>query len=121
MIRATVLEAAHPQIGAALVDNSTFVAHPWRRLRNTFLSMRRVFGADLKWHGTPWRPPGSTGCTLRTSGSDARGRSYDAMDRAARLGGRHSSRAPSPCAGSEVASRSTRTPWSRCTPSTVRS
>lgn len=28
MIRATVLEAAHPQIGAALLDNSTFVAHP---------------------------------------------------------------------------------------------
>ncbi|WP_414079839.1 oxygenase MpaB family protein [Streptomyces sp. CL7] len=38
--------AAHPQIGAAFVDNSTFVAHPWRRLRNTFLSMRRMFGAD---------------------------------------------------------------------------
>ncbi|MGH8881513.1 MAG: oxygenase MpaB family protein, partial [Stackebrandtia sp.] len=35
VVRATVLEAAHPQVGAALLDNSTFVAHPWRRLRNT--------------------------------------------------------------------------------------
>ena len=61
MIRATVLEAAHPQIGAALADNSTFVAHPWRRLRNTFLSMRRMFGGIRR--NANVRPPASTGCT----------------------------------------------------------
>ncbi|MDK1476861.1 oxygenase MpaB family protein [Streptomyces sp. 549] len=82
LIRATVLEAAHPQVGAALVDNSTFVAHPWRRLRNTFLSMRRMFSPDPaerereaarlnRLHG-------------RMNGSDSRGRAYDAMDRPTR-------------------------------------
>lgn len=35
VVRATVLEAAHPQIGAALADNSSFVVHPWRLLRAT--------------------------------------------------------------------------------------
>jgi uncharacterized protein (DUF2236 family)/Ca2+-binding EF-hand superfamily protein len=82
MIRATVLEAAHPQIGAALVDNSTFVAHPWRRLRNTFLSMRRMFGAD-----PAVREREATRLNrlhARMSGSDSRGRAYDAMDRATR-------------------------------------
>ncbi|MCQ6551667.1 oxygenase MpaB family protein [Streptomyces sp. C10-9-1] len=82
LIRATVLEAAHPQVGAALVANSTFVAHPWRRLRNTLLSLRRMFDADPavrereaarlnRLHG-------------RMSGSDSRGRAYDAMDRPTR-------------------------------------
>ena len=46
VVRATVLEAAHPQIGAALADNSSFVVHPWRRLRNTLVSLQRMFGAD---------------------------------------------------------------------------
>jgi len=78
MVRATVLEAAHPQIGAALIDNSTFVAHPWRRLRNTLVSMQRMFGPDddvrqreaarlNRLHG-------------RMSGKDAQQRPYDAMD-----------------------------------------
>lgn len=80
--RASVLEAAHPQIGAALVDNSTFVAHPWRRLRNTLLSTRRLTDEDERirrreaarlnrLHG-------------RISGIDAQGRPYDAMDPEAR-------------------------------------
>ncbi|MEU2118619.1 oxygenase MpaB family protein [Streptomyces sp. NPDC016459] len=82
MIRATVLEAAHPQIGAALVDNSTFVAHPWRRLRNTFLSMRRMFDPD-----PAVREREATRLNrlhARLSGSDARGRAYDALDRPTR-------------------------------------
>ncbi|QGV77326.1 oxygenase MpaB family protein [Streptomyces ficellus] len=82
MIRATVLEAAHPQIGAALVDNSTFVAHPWRRLRNTFLSMRRMFGADPAVRER--EAARLNRLHARMSGSDSRGRAYDAMDRAAR-------------------------------------
>ncbi|XQE77775.1 oxygenase MpaB family protein [Streptomyces microflavus] len=82
MIRATVLEAAHPQIGAALADNSTFVTHPWRRLRNTFLSMRRMFDADP---AVREREAGRLNrLHARMSGSDSRGRAYDAMDRAAR-------------------------------------
>ncbi|WPO76746.1 oxygenase MpaB family protein [Streptomyces sp. KN37] len=82
MIRATVLEAAHPQIGAALVDNSTFVAHPWRRLRNTFLSMRRMFGPDPAVRER--EAARLNRLHARMSGSDSRGRAYDAMDRATR-------------------------------------
>ena len=82
MIRATVLEAAHPQIGAALVDNSTFVAHPWRRLRNTFLSMRRMFDTDPAVRER--EAARLNRLHARMSGSDSRGRAYDAMDRAAR-------------------------------------
>ncbi|MFF2944495.1 oxygenase MpaB family protein [Streptomyces niveus] len=82
MIRATVLEAAHPQIGAALVDNSTFVAHPWRRLRNTFLSMRRMFGTDVAERER--EAARLNRLHARMSGSDSRGRAYDAMDRATR-------------------------------------
>ncbi|MGW6392944.1 oxygenase MpaB family protein [Streptomyces sp. NPDC055103] len=82
MIRATVLEAAHPQIGAALVDNSTFVAHPWRRLRNTFLSMRRMFDADPAVRER--EAARLNRLHTRMSGSDSRGRAYDAMDRATR-------------------------------------
>lgn len=78
MIRATVLEAAHPQIGAALLDSSTFVAHPWRRLRNTLLSMQRMFGADdhvrLREAARLNRLHG------RLNGTDAQDRPYDAMD-----------------------------------------
>ncbi|WDV34123.1 oxygenase MpaB family protein [Streptomyces sp. AD16] len=82
IIRATVLEAAHPQIGAALADNSTFVAHPWRRLRNTFLSMRRMFDADPAVRER--EAARLNRLHARMSGSDTRGRSYDAMDRATR-------------------------------------
>ena len=82
MIRATVLEAAHPQIGAALVDNSTFVAHPWRRLRNTFLSMRRMFDADPAVRER--EAARLNRLHARMSGTDSRGRAYDAMDREAR-------------------------------------
>lgn len=82
MIRATVLEAAHPQIGAALADNSTFMAHPWRRLRNTFLSMRRMFDADPASRAR--EAARLNRLHARMSGSDSRGRAYDAMDRPAR-------------------------------------
>ncbi|WP_369180730.1 oxygenase MpaB family protein [Streptomyces mutabilis] len=82
MIRATVLEAAHPQIGAALLDNSTFVAHPWRRLRNTFLSMRRMYSGDPVVRER--EAARLNRLHARMSGTDPRGRAYDAMDRATR-------------------------------------
>ncbi|MFJ2782922.1 MULTISPECIES: oxygenase MpaB family protein [unclassified Streptomyces] len=82
MVRATVLEAAHPQIGAALTDNSTFVAHPWRRLRNTFLSMRRMFGAEEEVRRR--EAARLNRLHARMAGSDARDRPYDAMDPGAR-------------------------------------
>lgn len=80
--RASVLEAAHPQIGAALIGNSTFVARPWRRLRNTLLSTRRLIDEDeevrLREAARLNRLHG------RISGTDAHGRPYDAMDPEAR-------------------------------------
>ncbi|MET9604092.1 oxygenase MpaB family protein [Streptomyces sp. NPDC006512] len=78
IVRATVLEAAHPQIGAALVDNSTFVAHPWRRLHNTFLSLQRMFGADDAVREREAKRLNRL--HARLSGADARDRPYDAMD-----------------------------------------
>ncbi|MFF8917206.1 oxygenase MpaB family protein [Streptomyces sp. NPDC015032] len=78
MIRATVLEAAHPQIGAALIDNSTFVAHPWRRLRNTLVSLQRMFGTDD--HQRQREAARLNRLHARLSGADAQDRPYDAMD-----------------------------------------
>ncbi|GGY41076.1 oxygenase MpaB family protein [Streptomyces djakartensis] len=78
MVRATVLEAAHPQIGAALIDNSTFVAHPWRRLRNTLVSLQRMFGADD--HVRQREAARLNRLHARLGGTDARNRPYDAMD-----------------------------------------
>lgn len=78
MIRATVLEAAHPQIGAALIDNSVFVAHPWRRLWNTFRSLQRMFGADEQVRER--EAARLNRMHARLSGTDARDRPYDAMD-----------------------------------------
>ncbi|MFI8192227.1 oxygenase MpaB family protein [Streptomyces sp. NPDC085946] len=78
IVRATVLEAAHPQIGAALVDNSTFVAHPWRRLRNTFISMQRMFGADEHARQREAARLNRLHARLRGTGADSR--PYDAMD-----------------------------------------
>src|SRR5687768_16505517 len=74
MIRATVLEAAHPQIGAALIENSTFVVHPWRRLSNTFTSLRRMFGADD--HVRQREATRLNRMHARLHGTDARDRPY---------------------------------------------
>ncbi|WP_431784587.1 oxygenase MpaB family protein [Streptomyces chumphonensis] len=82
LVRATVLEAAHPQVGAALVDHSTFVAHPWRRLRNTFFSLRRMFSPDPAVRER--EAARLNRLHARMSGADARGRAYDARDRATR-------------------------------------
>ncbi|MGW0791556.1 oxygenase MpaB family protein [Streptomyces sp. NPDC002911] len=78
VVRATVLEAAHPQIGAALADNSSFVVHPWRRLRNTLVSLQRMFGADE--HTRQREAARLNRLHTRLSGTDASNRPYDAMD-----------------------------------------
>ncbi|MFH8757425.1 oxygenase MpaB family protein [Streptomyces atroolivaceus] len=78
VVRATVLEAAHPQIGAALADNSSFVVHPWRRLHNTLVSLQRMFGADE--HTRQREAARLNRLHSRLSGTDAGNRPYDAMD-----------------------------------------
>ncbi|WP_106401230.1 oxygenase MpaB family protein [Actinocorallia populi] len=80
--RASILEAAHPQIGAALVDHSTFVAHPWRRLRNTVVSTQRIVGGDERVRDK--ETARLNRLHSRISGTDSRGRPYDAMDPEAR-------------------------------------
>ncbi len=82
MIRATVLEAAHPQVGAALIDSSTFVAHPWRRLRNTLTSLQRMFGTDD--HTRQREAARLNRLHARLRGTDPHDRPYDAMDPDAR-------------------------------------
>ncbi|MEU3844388.1 oxygenase MpaB family protein [Streptomyces sp. NPDC028635] len=82
IVRATVLEAAHPQIGAALLDSSTFVTHPWRRLRNTLLSLQRMFGPDD--HVRQREAARLNRLHARLNGTDARHRPYDALDPAVR-------------------------------------
>jgi uncharacterized protein (DUF2236 family) len=82
VVRATVLEAAHPQIGAALIDNSTFVAHPWRRLRNTLNSTRRILDHDDTVRNR--EVARLNRLHARISGTDSQGRPYDALDAGAR-------------------------------------
>ncbi|MBY8883100.1 DUF2236 domain-containing protein, partial [Streptomyces sp. PLK6-54] len=82
MVRATVLEAAHPQVGAALIDNSTFVAHPWRRLRNTLRSLQRMFGDDDQVRQREAARLNRLHARLTGTGPDDR--PYDAMDPAVR-------------------------------------
>ncbi|GLY84420.1 oxygenase MpaB family protein [Actinoallomurus iriomotensis] len=80
--RATVLEAAHPQIGAALIANSTFVAHPWRRLRNTVLSAQRLVDPDERVRRR--EAARLNRLHARMAGTDAEGRPYTALDPGAR-------------------------------------
>ncbi|MFC5834786.1 oxygenase MpaB family protein [Nonomuraea insulae] len=80
--RATLLEAAHPQIGAALMENSTFLTHPWRRLRNTTMSSRRILDPDPRVRDR--EAARLNRLHARMSGTDAQGRPYDATDPEAR-------------------------------------
>jgi len=77
LVRALVLEAAHPQVGAALLANSTFVAHPWRRLWNTYRSLRRMFGADDEARAREAARLNRLHARLT---GDAGGQPYDALD-----------------------------------------
>ncbi|SDL47437.1 Uncharacterized conserved protein, DUF2236 family [Nonomuraea maritima] len=82
VVRATLLEAAHPQIGAALMEHSTFLTHPWRRLRNTATSARRILDPDPRVRDR--EVVRLNRLHARMSGTDAQGRPYDATDRDAR-------------------------------------
>ncbi|GGO07149.1 oxygenase MpaB family protein [Microbispora bryophytorum] len=80
--RAIVLEAAHPQIGAALITNSTFVAHPWRRLRNTVLSAQRMVDPDARVRQR--EAARLNRLHARITGTDVEGRPFNAADSEAR-------------------------------------
>ncbi|REF00791.1 oxygenase MpaB family protein [Thermomonospora umbrina] len=81
-VRATVLEAAHPQVGGALLDHSTFVVHPWRRLFNTITSIDRLVDEDV---AVQLREVDRLNrLHARITGTDERGRPYSALDADAR-------------------------------------
>ncbi|MEN3538021.1 oxygenase MpaB family protein [Microbispora sp. ZYX-F-249] len=80
--RAIVLEAAYPQIGAALITNSTFVAHPWRRLRNTVLSAQRMVDPDPRVRQR--EAARLNRLHARITGADAENRPFNAADPEAR-------------------------------------
>lgn len=80
--RASVLEAAYPPIGGALTGNSTFVARPWRRLRNTITSTQRLVGDDEQVRLREAHRLNRL--HARISGTDSHGRPYDATDPEAR-------------------------------------
>ncbi|MER7499791.1 EF-hand domain-containing protein [Nonomuraea pusilla] len=80
--RASVLEAAYPPIGGALTGNSTFVARPWRRLRNTITSTQRLVSDDEQVRRREANRLNRL--HARISGTDSHGRPYDATDSEAR-------------------------------------
>ncbi|MGY0231507.1 oxygenase MpaB family protein [Longispora urticae] len=78
LIRTTLLQSAHPQIGAGVTDYSTFRPHLWRRFNNTTSSLLRlVYGdaADQEREVTRLER-----MHARISGVDDRGRPYSALD-----------------------------------------
>ncbi|POM23511.1 EF hand [Actinomadura rubteroloni] len=81
-VRATALEAAHPQVGGALLDHSTFAAHPWRRLFNTITSVDRLVDEDV---AVQLREVDRLNrLHARITGTDEQGRAYSALDGDAR-------------------------------------
>ena len=82
MVRAIVLQAAHPQIAAALMDDSTFLTHPWRRLHNTMVSMQRQF--DERPEVREREVARLNRLHARIAGVDADGAAFSGMDPEAR-------------------------------------
>jgi uncharacterized protein (DUF2236 family) len=82
MVRAVVLQAAHPQIAAALMDDSTFLTHPWRRLHNTMVSMQRQF--DERPEVREREVARLNRLHARLTGVGADGKAYSGMDPEAR-------------------------------------
>jgi uncharacterized protein (DUF2236 family) len=82
VVRAVLLEAAHPEIGAALMTTSTFVAHPWRRVRNSATSIRRLADPD---EATRLKEADRLNrLHARVRGVDERGREFSGLDPQAR-------------------------------------
>ena len=82
VVRAVLLEAAHPEIGAALMTASTFVQHPWRRVRNSASSVQRLVGED-----EPTRLKEADRLNrlhARIRGADERGREFSGLNPQAR-------------------------------------
>jgi uncharacterized protein (DUF2236 family) len=73
-----ILQVAHPVVGAAVMNHSTFTAAPWSRLLRTLISVNRlVFGPDpVAWSESQRLRQLHTGI----HGVDQTGRRYSALD-----------------------------------------
>ncbi|GLZ78528.1 hypothetical protein Afil01_33350 [Actinorhabdospora filicis] len=83
MPRAIFLQAAHPQIGAAVMEYSSFRPHLWRRFQNTLLSLLKfTYGTDEERTAEIAR---LERMHSRMTGVDAEGRPYSAADPGGRV------------------------------------
>ncbi|WP_052849034.1 oxygenase MpaB family protein [Streptomyces avicenniae] len=81
--RLLVLQVAHPAVAAGMTDWSTYRAHPWRRVRHTMDSGRRLFFGD---QDTLRREIARLErAHRRIHGADTTGRPYTAEDPAVRV------------------------------------
>ncbi|HWO62381.1 MAG TPA: oxygenase MpaB family protein [Umezawaea sp.] len=78
LARALVLETAHPVVGAGVTEFSTYRGHPWRRARQTLLSLQRLVYLDTR--GREKEAARLARLHGRITGVDASGCPYSALD-----------------------------------------
>ncbi|WNV86513.1 EF-hand domain-containing protein [Umezawaea sp. Da 62-37] len=78
LARALVLETAHPVVGAGVTQFSTYRGHPWRRAKQTMLSLQRIVYLDTR--GREKEAARLTRLHSRINGVDASGCPFDALD-----------------------------------------
>ncbi|MER7987874.1 oxygenase MpaB family protein [Streptomyces noursei] len=81
--RLLVLQNADPTVAAGLAEFSTYRAHPWRRVEHTMDSGKRLFFADRE--GLHREIARLERTHRRIQGTDADGRSFTALEPAARV------------------------------------
>lgn len=83
--RMLLMEAAHPLVAAAIVDHSSFHAHPWQRLVRTISAYSTaIFGTEAEAHEIGKRVRAGharvSGSLRARAGKYERGRRYSACD-----------------------------------------
>ncbi|WP_049578372.1 EF-hand domain-containing protein [Streptomyces sp. SBT349] len=81
--RLLVLQTAHPVVAAGMADWSTYRAHPWRRVRHTMDSGRRLFFGDRE--ELRREVARLERAHRRIHGTDSAGRPYTAEDPGVRV------------------------------------
>ncbi|WTW92972.1 oxygenase MpaB family protein [Streptomycetaceae bacterium NBC_01309] len=76
--RALVLETAHPMVGAAVSDYSTYRKHPWRRTEQTVVSLQRQVYVPRRDRAKEYAR--LRRLHTRIHGTDEFGRTYSAID-----------------------------------------
>ncbi len=78
LARALILETAHPVVGAGVTQFSTYRGHPWRRAKQTMLSLQKIVYLDTR--GREKEAARLTRLHSRINGVDASGCPFDALD-----------------------------------------